>query len=426
MTTIRRAAATAVALLSLAASALAGASPASAAGPSCPDLTDYGNTVFSHATQIDNNWLPLVPGTRRVYTGTVQNDLGQPEAHTVTFTVTDVTKLVQGVNTVAVWDVDSSPAGVQESELSLWAQDDAGFVWNMGEYPEEFQGGAFVGAPSVWLAGYKSSTPGVHMAPEAVLTTSKARSFYSQGYSPTIEFEDCGRVTNANKNNFCLTNSPTTCYDHVVLTEEKDAFDPASGLQTKAYAPGIGIVKIGAINDPLGETLELTSLTQLNDADRADANANALNLDARAYTYGGSWSETEHAVGPTPPPPVEPPPVQPPPNPPPSRPGPGDTNTQLLRLTLDRSKSTVRRALTQRLRSWRIRSLKCKRASGTRVNCTFVATTKRGSRATGTAAVTRRGAEGLVRYSIAAKVVKGGCRPASSSRCTRRSTWRSR
>src|SRR6187200_2837560 len=98
MTITRRATAAAVALLSLAAAALAGASPASAAGPSCPDLTDYGNTVFSHPTQIDNNYLPLVPGTRRVYTGTVMNNANppQPEAHTVTFTVTDVTKVVQG------------------------------------------------------------------------------------------------------------------------------------------------------------------------------------------------------------------------------------------------------------------------------------------------------------------------------------------
>src|SRR5215210_1723889 len=184
MTISRRATATAVALLSLAIAALTGAGPASAAGPSCPDLVPYDQTVFSHPTQIDGRWLPISPGTRRVYTGTVQGDQGL-EAHTVTFTVTDVTKVVQGVKSVAVWDVDSGPTGVQESELSLWAQDDAGYVWNMGEYPEEYDAtGQFVGAPSTWLAGERSATPGIHMGPAPVVSSK----FYSQGYAPTIEF----------------------------------------------------------------------------------------------------------------------------------------------------------------------------------------------------------------------------------------------
>src|SRR5829696_8549384 len=129
-TSRRRATATALALLSVAVAALAGASPATAAGPSCPDLTPYEQAVFSHPTQIDNRFLPLTPGTRRIYTGTVQNDQGQPEPHTVTFIVTDVTKVIQGVKTVAVWDVDEGPTDVQESEISLWGQDDAGYVWN--------------------------------------------------------------------------------------------------------------------------------------------------------------------------------------------------------------------------------------------------------------------------------------------------------
>jgi hypothetical protein len=164
---------------------------------------------------------------------------------------------------------------------------------------------------------------------------------------------------------------------------------------------------------------------QLGADELAQVRAAVLELDRRAFQFGGPYINTAPAEGP-PTQTVETPVVTPPnTNPPDSRPT-VPTNPQPLTLTLDRSKSTVRRALTQRLRKWRITSVKCKRDSRTRVNCTFVATTKRGSRATGTAAVTRRGAEGLVRYVLTAKVVKGGCHPAASKKCTRRSTWRSR
>jgi hypothetical protein len=412
-------------LLTLAAAFLVAARPAAAASPQCNEFTPYAETVFSHSTQIDNQLLPLTPGIRTILDGTVNNDQGQPEAHRVSFTVTDVTKVIQGVRTVVVWDVDlnqSVPGGlVQESELSFWAQDDAGNVWNMGEYPEEFPGGTFAGAPSTWLAGFDEAQPGVHMFPDPKVTAK----WSLQGFAPRIDFEDCQRVNKLNQTICIPLSQPNNCttYDNVVVTEEKDNFDPASGIQTKAYAPGIGIIKIGAIGDPLGETLELVSRDQLGPDELGQVRQAVLDLDARGHQFGGAYVNSAFAEGP---PPVVETPVEQPQQPLKldNRPS-GPTNPRPLTLTLDRSKSTVRRALTQRLSHWRIRSLKCKRDSRTRVNCTFVATTKRGSRATGTAAVTRRGAEGLVRYSIAAKVVKGGCRPASSSRCTRRSTWRS-
>ena len=411
-------------LLTLVAALLVAARPAAAATPQCPEFTPYSQTVFSHSTQIDNPMLPLTPGIRTILDGTVNDANGNPEPHRVSFTVTDVTKVIQGVRSVVVWDVDlnQSTGIVQESELSFWAQDDAGNVWNMGEYPEEFQDGNFAGAPSTWLAGFDEAQPGVHMFPDPKVTSK----WSLQGFAPRIDFEDCGRVNKLNQTICIPLSQPNNCttYTNVLVTEEKDAFDPASGIQTKAYAPGLGIIKIGAIGDPLGETLELVSRDQLGADELAQVRQAVLTLDQRAFQFGGPYINTAPAEGP--PAPVETP-VAPPQQPvQPIRPGPANPNPQPLTLTLDRSKSTVRRALTQRLRNWRIASVKCKRDSRTRVNCTFVATTKRGSRASGSAAVTRRGAEGLVRYVLTVKVVKGGCRPAASSRCTHRATWRTR
>jgi hypothetical protein len=50
--------------------------------------------------------------------------------------------------TVAVWDRDFQDGELVEEELSFFAQDDGGTVWNFGEYAEEYEDGEFVGAPN--------------------------------------------------------------------------------------------------------------------------------------------------------------------------------------------------------------------------------------------------------------------------------------
>ena len=61
----------------------------------------------------------------------------------MTFTVTSLTKLVDGVRTRVVWDVDEADDRVTEAELAVFAKDRAGNIWNLGEYPEEYPGGVF-------------------------------------------------------------------------------------------------------------------------------------------------------------------------------------------------------------------------------------------------------------------------------------------
>ena len=54
------------------------------------------------------------------------------------FTVTDLTKEINGVRTVVLWDRDINAGKLLEGELAMWAQDDDGNVWLLGEYPEEY------------------------------------------------------------------------------------------------------------------------------------------------------------------------------------------------------------------------------------------------------------------------------------------------
>ena len=43
--------------------------------------------------------------------------------------------MINGVNAVVVWDRDFQNGELVEEELAFMAQDDAGNVWSLGEYP---------------------------------------------------------------------------------------------------------------------------------------------------------------------------------------------------------------------------------------------------------------------------------------------------
>ena len=251
----------------------------------CDPFAEIDPAHFGDPTRIDNELFPLTPGTRRVYEGRA-NRGGGPLPHTVTFTVTDVTKVIDGIRAVAVWDVDSSDGEIQEEELSFFAQDDDGNVWNLGEYPEEFENGEFVGAPNTWFSGIDDAVGGIHMLGDPAVGDA-----YLQGDSPSIDFLDCAEVTEIGGS----ATVPVGSFDDTLTTTERSPLDPASGEQTKTHARGVGIVSIGAVDDPEGETLVLTELSELDEADRTEATEAALRLDARGFENSDVFAQTEPA-----------------------------------------------------------------------------------------------------------------------------------
>ena len=58
-----------------------------------------GNGTFSHPLAVNNPMFPLAVGTQFTYQGKIVQD-GESKPHSVTFSVTDVTKTVDGVQTV--------------------------------------------------------------------------------------------------------------------------------------------------------------------------------------------------------------------------------------------------------------------------------------------------------------------------------------
>jgi hypothetical protein len=388
----------------------AGAGAGQAAVPSCPQIAQFNAGNFTNPTTITNTTFPLVPGAQLTLEGTVVRG-GVTVPHRVVFTVTDVTKVINGVRTLVIWDVDSEGGVVIESELAFFAQDDAGNVWNLGEYPEEFLDGTFVGAPSVWIAGIREAQAGIHMVPVPKVSGT----FFLQGFAPAIEFEDCGRVAKIGQR----TTVPFGSFDNVVVTEEKDAFDPAGGIQTKFYAPGVGIVRIGAINDPQAETLALTNSARLSGDALENARVEALKLDERGYQNSDVYIQTPRAERP---PGTGPPP--PPPPPPAAQPATAPVVLSAVtrnRLTARAARGIIRRAVRARLRNWSVTRVSCKLTVGGAARCTFSAK-RRGVRLRGSGTV-RRLTSGRVRYRLTTRVTRNGCHPVQSRRCSRTSIW---
>jgi hypothetical protein len=235
---------------------------------------------FTHPAHVDNPWLPMRPGMRYVLRGRTAEG-----PHRVVFTVTDLTKVVDGVRSVVAWDRDYSAGKLVEAELAFFAQDDAGVVWAVGEYPEEYENGRLTGAPDTWIAGLRAARPGI-----AMLAHPRVGMTYSQGLAPAIEFADRARVLRT-RAHACV---PIGCFRRMVVTDEWDALDPSGGHQRKSYVAGLGNVRVGAVGGD-GEVLGLTRVERLCGHALRVARERALRMDRRGHRVSAVYRHTPAA-----------------------------------------------------------------------------------------------------------------------------------
>jgi len=254
---------------------------------SCERALRFEDGNFSNPTRIDNKWLPLVPGTQFILRGRT-NAGARRLPHQVVLTVTDLTKVIAGVRTVVLWDRDINAGRLVEAELAFQAQDDDGNVWNLGEYPEEYVGGVFRGAPSTWISGVARAKAGIQMLAHPRVGTHS----YLQGLAPRIDFLDCGRVFQTDQR----TCTSMRCYRNVLVTDETSPLNADGAHQRKFYAPGVGNIQITAVHDPEGETLELSQIVHLGPEGLARVRAEALKLDRHAYGVSAVYRTTPPAT----------------------------------------------------------------------------------------------------------------------------------
>ena len=277
--------AAAASILLLAASACSGAAGGGGpranreSGPPSPrheiSARDFDPSRFHHSTVIDNVWLPMQPGMRYVWEGRA-NDGDARVSRRVVFTVTDLTKVVDGVRTVVILDQDFTAGYLEENEIAFFAQDDEGNVWHFGQYPEEYSRQGKLKSAPAWIAGLRGARPGISMKATPRLGTPS----YAQGWGPKVHWNDRARVYRMGLST-CV---PVRCYHNVLVTDEFSRDEPGAH-QLKYYAAGVGNVRVGwrGSNEEEQEVLALIRVVRLDPSAFRQVRTSVLAEEERAY-----------------------------------------------------------------------------------------------------------------------------------------------
>jgi hypothetical protein len=234
---------------------------------------------FSHPTEITNKWMPSKSGMRWSYSGTSVEDDGKVVRHQIEMTITDLVKVIGGVQAVVSYELDWNDNELVEAELSFLAQDDDGNVWRLGEYPEEYEDGKLIKAPA-WIHGLEGARAGIMMQASPRVGSPG----YSQGWAPAVGWKDRAQTYAVGQRVMVKTGS----YEDVIVIKET-ARGEKDAAQLKYYAPNVGNVKVGWIGDKrlAQERLELVEFEQVDEKTLADVRQRAIDLEKSAYQHGG-------------------------------------------------------------------------------------------------------------------------------------------
>lgn len=190
---------------------------------------------------IDNPYLPLIPGTTRIYEGTTEDGTEHIEV-----TILDETKVVMGVTVTIVRDTVTIDGQLIEDTHDWFAQDKAGNVWYFGEEVDNYENGVLTDHAGAWEAGVDGAQPGIVMFTNPADHIGEA---YHQEYYAG-EAEDMGEVISSSETVIV----PFGTFTDVLQTKDWTPLEP-DALEHKFYAPGVGVIKELAVDS--GETVEL-------------------------------------------------------------------------------------------------------------------------------------------------------------------------
>src|SRR5215210_5245541 len=150
-------------------------STAGAAGDLPQGSDDVAIDPAEFTTSIDNPYWPMAPGSRWVY-----NEVEDGVEQRVVVTVTDRTKVIDGVETRVVHDVVSTHGVAVEKTFDWYAQDSAGNIWYFGEDTTEYEHGRPASSAGSFEAGLDGAQPGVALPAEPTVGMAY-REEYKQG-----------------------------------------------------------------------------------------------------------------------------------------------------------------------------------------------------------------------------------------------------
>jgi hypothetical protein len=180
---------------------------------------------------VDNPYWPLAAGTTTVLEG---------DGERIVVEVTDYSKVILGVTTTVVRDRAYEDGRLIEDTLDWYAQDRWGNVWYFGEETTEYENGTPVSTAGSWEAGVDGARPGIVMLAQPHVGDVYRNEYY------VGEAEDLSKVIALDGT---LT-VPLGAFEATVTTEDWTPLEP-SQLERKVYAPGVGLIAEGPVDDPL-------------------------------------------------------------------------------------------------------------------------------------------------------------------------------
>ena len=213
-----------------------------------PDLIGHGVAP--------NPYLPLVVGNTWKYEKHVVDDEGDAEIEHVTVTVTDQTKLINGIQCRVVTDVNFVDDELHESTVDWLAQDVHGNVWYCGENTAEY--GVFDGdhpkdpellrIDGSFKAGRDGAKAGI-LLPGAPVVGRTYREEVSWANA-----EDVSKVLSLTG----TEHSPAaSCTGNCLVISDFTPLNPGS-FETKYFKPGVG--QILTVADATGARSELVEV----------------------------------------------------------------------------------------------------------------------------------------------------------------------
>src|SRR5881296_2043847 len=195
-------------------------------------------------TVIDNPYFPLPVGRTLVYEGIKD---GQSQVDTVT--VTDQTKVIEGITATMVSDVSTHDGALLEKTFDFYAQDKQGNVWYLGEDTTAYLPNGKTDTSGSWQAGVHDAEPGVIMEANPQIPDAYRQEFLvGEAEDTAWVVERGGTVT-----------VPYGKLRNTLTTLEATRIEPGLYDQ-KIYAPGVGLVVEQALTGPT-EFAKLVSVT---------------------------------------------------------------------------------------------------------------------------------------------------------------------
>lgn len=203
---------------------------------------------FSDPLDIDNIFLPMVPGTTTIFKA--EGADGCEEVHV---TVTNDTKSIAGVTARVVEDVAYEDAACDgtllkvEETLDWFAQDDAGNVWYLGEQTSDCDVSGCTPGPGAWEAGVDGAVAGIIMLADPKSGDQYYQEFYSGFAEDQAKIVGVEVRVSLRREDAYQPSELTGC----LKTKEWTRLEPGA-VEHKFYCPNIGLV---AVDELHGKTL---------------------------------------------------------------------------------------------------------------------------------------------------------------------------